>query len=145
MQTAQCIIFGSERSTIDKTATDIKDFCRRKGIEFKGPHPLPPVDLTEKNLENIAKDEVELQDSVSLLGEVPTSSEIDELSGEKVYSRAFELHRYSSDRVLKTLVKKDYPDNIFLRINVRRTDFITAEGDNIPFSYDPSDDYKTEL
>jgi ribosomal protein S10 len=138
MQTTEIDIFGAERDSVREAVSKIRGICDKKGIEYKGPHPKPVVDL-EKKPADLADDGVEL------FGEVPSEREIALLSNEEIYSRTFELHRYASDDVAKAIAKQDYPDEVFLRITVRETEFIGADQGHVPFSYNPNQDYNTEL
>ena len=138
MQTTEVTIFGPNQDSVTDTASEIRDLCEQRGIEYKGPHPLPVVDLDDK--------EVHIDETgVELFGEPPSDQEIEKLKNRKVYSRKFDIHRYSSDEVTKEIVKRDYPDNVFLRVEVRETEFIGADQGHVPFSYDPSQEYNTEL
>lgn len=138
MQTTEIDIFGADRDPVRDAVSKIRGVCDQKGIEYKGPHPKPVVDLTEEPADLG-------DDGVELFGEAPSEREIELLSNEQIYSRKFELHRYASDDVAKTIAKQDYPDNVSLRISVRETEFIGADQGHVPFSYNPNQDYNTEL
>lgn len=138
MQTVQIALFSDNRSIVSRTASKIKSLCETKGIEYGGPHSPPPLNLSEQ--------EAELSDNgVDLFGESPNEQEIEQLKGETVFSRLFQIHRYASDDVTKEIVMQDYPDRLFLRVKVRQTEFIGADHGHAPFSYDPSTDYNSEV
>ena len=80
-----------------------------------------------------------------LFGETPTDQEINQLEQKLVFSTSYQLHRYASDSVTKTIVKQDYPDNLFLRLKVEQREFIGADKGNVPFSYDPNIEYNSEI
>jgi hypothetical protein len=102
MQTTEITIFGSNQDSVLDAVSEIRDLCEQKGIEYKGPHPQPVVDLDDK--------EVHIDDpGVELFGEPPSDREIEELKRKVIYSRKFDLHRYSSDEVTKQIAKRDYP------------------------------------
>jgi hypothetical protein len=138
MQTTEVTIFGSNRDSVLDAVSEIRDLCEQRGIEYKGPHPQSVVDFDDK--------EVHIEDpGVELFGEPPSDLEIEELKGNVMYSRKFVIHRYSSDEVTKEIVIRDYPPNVFLRVEVRETEFIGADRGHVPFSYDPNREYNTEL
>lgn len=138
MQTTEIDIFGANQDAVLDTASRIREICDQKGIEYKGPHSPPVVDLN--------KEPADLgDDGVKLFGEVPSEREVALLRNEKIHSRKFELHRYASDDVAKTIATQDYPDDVFLRITVRETEFIGPDQGHVPFSYNPNQDYNTEL
>jgi ribosomal protein S10 len=137
MQTSQLAIFGKDSSTVRGVVNEIRDICEKSGIEYKGPHTRPTIDLDERD--------VDLSDSgVQLFGEEPTDGEIEELEGKVVYSQLFKIHRYASDSVLKQIVKREYPDGVFLRVKVDQSDFIGADQGNVPAGYDPNADHIPE-
>lgn len=138
MQTTEIITFGSNRDSVEDVITKIRDICEKKGIEFKGPHPQPVVDLQNKQVDIDTE-------GVKLFDQVPSDREIEQLKGQEIHSREFEIHRYSSDEVVKEIIKQDYPPDVFLRVKVRETEFMEADRGNAPFSYDPSHDYNSEL
>lgn len=137
MQTSQVAIFAEDSKTVRGVVDEIREMCEKSGIEYKGPHTRPTIDLDEKD--------VDLSDSgVQLFGEKPTDSEIEHLAGKVVYSQLFEIHRYASDDVLKQIVKKEYPDGVFLRVQVHQSEFIGADQGNVPAGYDPNADHIPE-
>lgn len=133
MQTSEIVIFGKESSVVKNVAKEIKDICETSGIEYQGPHTPPPIDLDSRKADITDSD-------VILFGKEPTRREISSLENETVYVRRFEIHRYSSDDVMKDIVKNDYPDEVFLRVSVRQSEFIGADDGNVPFGYDPNAD-----
>jgi len=137
MQTVDVVLFSDYRETVLDATTEIKSLCETKGIEYGGPYSLPTLKLSDQ--------EADLADQgVSLFGEVPNEREIEQLKGKTVFSRQFRFNRYSSDEVTKEIVRKEYPEGLFLRVNVRQTDFVGADQGCVPFSYDPNVDYSTE-
>lgn len=137
MQTTQVTIFGPDREVVDGVISEIRSLCERKGIEYNGPHPHPKIDLSEK--------EADLdQEGVELFGEQPTEHEIEQLDDETVFPRSFHFHRYGSDNVVNEIVKREYPDRVFIRVKVEETEFIGADHGNAPFTYDPNVDYTSD-
>ncbi|THE64284.1 hypothetical protein D8Y22_13715 [Salinadaptatus halalkaliphilus] len=139
MQTVQIVLFSDKREIVMDATSRIKSLCETKGIEYGGPHtPPPPLNLSEQ--------EADLADQgVSLFGEAPNEQEIEQLKGKTVFSRLFRLHRYASDEVTRKIVMQDHPDELFLRLKVRQTEFIGSDHGHAPFSYDPNIDYSGEV
>jgi len=138
MQTVQIILFSDDRESVLNATSEIRSLCETKGIEYGGPHTAPPIDLGGKDA-NIS------DEGVRLFGETPTDQEINQLEQKLVFSTSYQLHRYASDSVTKTIVKQDYPDNLFLRLKVEQSEFIGADKGNVPFSYDPNIEYNSEI
>jgi len=138
MQTVQIILFSHNRESVLDAASEIRSLCETKGIEYGGPHTAPTIDLSEKDV-NIS------DEGVRLFGETPTDQEVEQLDGKQVFSRSYQLHRYASDSVTKTIVKQKYPDDLFLRVKVEQSEFIGADQGNVPFSYDPNIEYNSEM
>lgn len=137
METTQVIVFGDDHESVTEATSGIRTLAEKKGVEYRGPHPLPQIDLREKD--------VTLADDVELLGEAPTEREQAQLADSNIFSRSFQFHRYASDDVVTDIVKRDYPDGIFLRVKVEQHSFIGADHGNAPFTYDPEMEYNSEL
>lgn len=134
VQTSHIAIFGEDSKKVRDAVNEIREMCKKSGIESSGPHPRPSIDLDERD--------VDLSDSgVQLFGEEPTDNEIEVLDGKKVYYRHFEIHRYASDNVMKQIVKKEYPDGVFLRVKIHQSEFQNADQGNVPAGYDPNADH----
>jgi ribosomal protein S10 len=130
----QFIIYGTDKDQIRTIAGDIHSYIEQKGIEHTGPHTPPPFEATWEPDENI-----------ELLGQPALDEEVKILAGEKVFSRRFTFHQYSSNEVLNDLVKRDYPDDIFIRVDTSQPGVGGSNFPNAPFSYDPESDYTSEM
>ncbi len=69
---------------------------------------------------------------------------VERLRGQPIFTRKFDLYRYASDDNVKQSTLGDYPDDIFLSIEIDQTEFQGWNQGYAPHSYDPKADYKTD-
>lgn len=93
---------SGDRAALDGVVSDIKETCRRKGAELKGPHSEPPAEQS-----------------------VPLYSRLDGKRASKtgtwqytVYRRRLEL--YGHDDLARSIMERDFPDSVHVEAELEQ-------------------------
>ncbi|MXR21565.1 uS10/mL48 family ribosomal protein [Halobacterium bonnevillei] len=93
---------SGDRAALDGVVSDIKETCRRKGAQMKGPHSEPPADQS-----------------------VPLYSQLGGEQSEKtgswhytVYRRRLELHGH--DDLARAIMERDFPESVHVEAELEQ-------------------------
>jgi small subunit ribosomal protein S10 len=93
---------SGDRAALDGVVSDIKETCRRKGAEMKGPHSDTPAEAA-----------------------VPLYSRLDGEDASKtgdwyytVYRRRVELHGH--DDLARSIMERDFPDSVHVEAELEQ-------------------------
>ncbi|MFB6268351.1 MAG: 30S ribosomal protein S10 [Halobacterium sp.] len=93
---------SGDRAALDGVVSDIKETCRRKGAEMKGPHSDKPAEAS-----------------------VPLYSRLDGEQDSKtgawyytVYRRRVELHGH--DELARSIMERDFPDSVHVEAELEQ-------------------------
>lgn len=93
---------SGDRAALDGVVSDIKETCRRKGAEFKGPHSDSPDTHRLKQYARLDGDENAAFSPWNYT----------------VYSRRMEL--YGHDELARQIVDWDYPASVYVEAEVKQ-------------------------
>lgn len=136
METTHVVLFGPDKDAVLESTEEIRSLCEQKGVEYQGPH-------TYEVIEDWTPDEDDEPPYV-INGHEMDDAETERLLHQPIFTRKFQLYRYASDDVVRKITLSEYPEDVFLTIEVDQTEFQGWNRGYAPHSYDPATNYKTD-
>jgi ribosomal protein S10 len=93
---------SGDRAALDGVVSDIKETCRRKGAEMKGPHSDAPGELAVPLYARLDGDDAETAGTWTYT----------------VYRRRIEL--YGHDDLVRSIMEREFPDSVHVEAELEQ-------------------------
>jgi ribosomal protein S10 len=134
---AEFMFFSADGKQAQSVADRASEICEARGAEYDGPIPLPRV--------TIESDDPAFSDGepdAELFGQRPSDTEVERLRDESVARRIVKVYR--DEEAVKRIARLEVPPDVFVRANLDTRTHSRGRREQ-PFTYDPGQDYNTEL